>query len=550
MSRPVVLIILDGWGLAPEGPGNAVTLAKTPNIDRYWKVYPHTKLVASGEAVGLPRGEDGNSETGHLNLGAGQIVYQDLPRINMSIADGSFYEIPAFKAAAEHVKKNNSSLHLLGLIGAGGVHSSMNHLLALLHFAKDEGVQRVFLHLFTDGRDSPPTSARTFVSQAEEEIQKLGVGQIASLSGRYFGMDRDHRWERTEKAYKALVQGVGQPTKSALEAIETSYQKGITDEFLEPVILIDDQGNPVGAVKNNDAVIFFNFRIDRPRQLTKALVLPNFETLVIKKAAFDPYAERYGLHLYKVPKETTTFKREVILSGLYFVTMTEYEKGLPVQAAFPPETVKMPLGRVLAEKNLRQFHISETEKERFVTYYFNGQREEPFPGEDRTEISSPDVPTYDQKPEMSAFEVTDEVLKRIKTGMYDFIIINYANPDMVGHTGILEAGIKACEVVDECLKKVVETIINLGGTAIITADHGNVEEMINLATGEVDTEHSTNLVPFIVVDRRFSSGGQVLPKGILADVAPTVLALMGIRKPELMSGKNLLGKITGNEKSY
>jgi 2,3-bisphosphoglycerate-independent phosphoglycerate mutase len=506
--RPVVLIILDGWGLAPEGPGNAVALAKTPNISRYWSVYPHTQLEASGEAVGLPKGEQGNSETGHLNLGAGKIVYQDLPRISRSIADGSFYEIAAFKAAANHVKKNQSSLHLMGLIGAGGVHSSMNHLFALLQLAKKEGLQRVFLHLFTDGRDSPPSSAQTYIDQTTQELQKVGLGKIASLCGRYYAMDRDHRWERTQKAYEVLVQGLGNKFSSPSEAIEKSYQNGITDEFIEPTILLDENQRPIGLINDHDAIIFFNFRIDRPRQLTRAFVLPNFETLVIKKEAFDPYAEKYGLRLYEVPKGTTTFKRTRVLNDLFFVTMAEYEKRLPVQVAFPPEVVKMPIARILTERNLRQFHLAETEKERFITYYFNGQREDPFSGEDRIEIPSPEVATYDQKPEMSAYEVTEELLKRVKTNIYDFIVVNYANPDMVGHTGVLEAGIKACEATDECVGGVVSTIVNLGGVAIITADHGNVEEMINLKTGEVDTEHSTNPVPFIVIDQRLDHSGR------------------------------------------
>lgn len=540
MTKPVVLIILDGWGLAPEGPGNAITLARTPNIDRFWTVCPHTQLTASGEAVGLPRGEDGNSETGHLNLGAGYIVYQDLPRINMSIADGSFHQNPAFKAAISHVKKNNSSLHLLGLMGAGGVHSSLEHIFALLHFAKKEGLRQVFLHLFTDGRDSPPTSAPIYIAQIENEIKKVGLGQIATLCGRYFAMDRDNRWERTKKAYELMVQSIGVRQTSASGAVKKSYEEGKTDEFLEPIVLIDKDKKPMGPIKDRDAIIFLNFRIDRPRQLTKAFILPNFETMVVKKAAFDPYAERYGLHLYEVPEEMTTFKRKKILSDLFFVTMTEYEKGLPTQVAFPPEPVKLPLARVIAEKDFRQFHIAETEKERFVTYYFNGQREDPFPGEDRIEIPSPKVATYDQKPEMSAYEVTNELLKRLKINMYDFIVVNYANPDMVGHTGILKAGIKACEVVDECMAKVVSATTSLGGVAVVTADHGNVEEMINPNTGQVDTEHSTNPVPFIIIDKKFDSGGRILPRGILADVAPTILTLMGIRKPDFMSGRSLI----------
>lgn len=535
MVRPVVLIILDGWGIAPTGPGNAIALAQTPNLDRFWAVYPKTQLLASGEAVGLPRGEDGNSETGHLNLGAGQIVYQDLPRIDMSIADGSFFQISAFKAAAEHVRQNNSTLHLLGLIGAGGVHSNMRHLFALLHFAKEEGLAKISLHLFTDGRDSPPTSAQTFIAKVEAETTKVGIGKIATLCGRYYAMDRDYHWERTQKAYELLVSGKGSQANSPTEAVQQAYQDNKTDEFIEPVVI--DQG---GLVKDHDAVIFFNFRIDRPRQLTKAFILPDFETFSIKQAAFDPYAEKYGLRQYQVPGETTTFKRGKFLQDLFFVTMTEYEKGLPVQAAFPPEVIKLPLARVLAEKDLRQLHLAETEKERFVTYHFDGQREDPFPGEDRIEIPSPNVATYDQKPEMSAYEVNAELIKRIKTNMYDFILVNYANPDMVGHTGVLQAGIKACEVVDGCVGQIVKTVDNLGGASIVTADHGNVEEMINLQTGEVDTEHSTNPVPFIIVSKALNSRGRVLPRGILADVAPTILGIMEIEKPHLMTGRNLL----------
>lgn len=535
IPKPVVLVILDGWGIAPPGPGNAVTLAKTPNFDKLWAAFPHTQLTASGEAVGLPRGEDGNSETGHLNLGAGQIVFQDLPRINMSIADGSFYQIPSLKRVAEHIRKNSSSLHLLGLLGSGGVHSSLEHLFALLHFAKKEGISSVFLHLFTDGRDSPPTSALIYINKIQAEMEKIEIGKIATLCGRYFAMDRDHHWERTQKAYDLIVQGKGQQITSLKEAIKKSYENNQTDEFLEPLVVDKN-----GLIKDNDGVIFFNFRIDRPRQLTKALVIPNFETLKIRKTAFDPYAEKYGLHQYQTPDGTTTFKRGKVLHNLLFVTMTEYEKGLPVEIVFPPEIVKLPLARIISEKELHQLHLAETEKERFVTYYFDGQREKPFPGEDRVEIASPKVPTYDQKPEMSAYAVTEELTKKIKANLYDFIIVNYANPDMVGHTGVLKAGIKACEVVDECLGRVVSTVVNVGGVCLVTADHGNVEEMIDPVTGEVDTEHSSNPVPFMVIDKRFNRGSHVLSQGILADVAPTILSLMGMEKPDLMNGRNLL----------
>lgn len=538
MVKPVVLIIMDGWGIAPEGKGNAVALAKTPNIDKFWSVYPKTLLSASEEEVGLPKGESGNSEAGHLNIGAGQIVFQELPIINLSIADGSFFTIPAFLTAIKHIKNNNSKLHLIGLLGAGGVHSSMIHLFALLKLAKTQELKQVFLHLFTDGRDSPPTAAQNYIKQLTTEMEKLEIGKIASIGGRYFAMDRDHRWERTQKAYEAITSGKGKKFDSAIEGINVSYQTNKTDEFIEPFLVKDE--NNIHLIDDNDAVIFFNFRIDRPRQLTKAFVLPDFEKLVIKKIAFDPYAERYGLKQYQIPETTTTFKRSKVLKNLCFVTMTQYEPDLPVEVAFVPKATKMPLARVLAEKELRQFHIAETEKERHVTYYFNGRREKPFPGEDRTEIPSPKVKTYDLKPEMSAYGVTEELLKRIKSNLYDFIIVNYANPDMVGHTGVLGAGIKACEVVDDCVGKVVQTILNLNGVCLITADHGNVEEMIDLKTGEADTKHSFNPVPFIVTNSKFDHRGRTLARGILADVAPTVLAIMGIEKPGLMTGRNLL----------
>jgi len=538
MIKPVVLIVLDGWGLAPAGPGNAISQAKIPNFQRYWAVYPRTQLQASGEAVGLPKGERGNSEAGHLNLGAGQIVFQDLPRIDMAIADGTFFQKEAFLRAAEHVKRNQSRLHLLGLIGAGGVHSSLEHLLALLHFAKNQNITNLYLHLFTDGRDSPPTSAISYILKVEEELKILGIGKIATLIGRYYALDRDNRWERTQKAYELIVLGKGELGENPLAAIKKSYAVGITDEFIKPIILDKE-----GVIKDNDAVIFFNFRIDRPRQLTKAFVLPDFEKLEIKKVSFDPYAERYGLKIYESPKGTTTFKREKILKNLFFVTMTEYEKNLPTMVAFPPEPVKMPLARVLAEQGLRQLHIAESEKYPHVTVFFNGGRETPFTGEDWVEIPSPKISTYDLKPEMAACEVTDQVLKRLKSNIYDFILLNFANPDMVGHTGVISAGIKACEAVDKCLGEIVNTTLNLGGVCVVTADHGNVEEMINLNTGEIDTEHSTNPVPFIIIDKRYNYGGRILPRGILADVAPTVLSLMGIEKPELMIGKNLLNHV-------
>lgn len=541
MKKIVVLIILDGWGLAPAGPGNAVTSASLPNYNKFLVSFPHTRLLASGEPVGLPHGERGNSETGHLNLGAGRIVYQDLPRINMSIADGSFFKNAAFQEAIYHVKKNNSSLHLLGLVGQGGVHSTNDHLFALLRLAKDSGLKNVFLHLFTDGRDSSPTSAPLYLYLIGEKLKNDGVGKIATIGGRYFALDRDNRWERTQKTYEAMVEGKGKTAVSAEVAVQQAYQNGKTDEFIEPTIILDEKNQPISQINDNDAVIFYNYRIDRPRQLTKAFVLPDLESAVKVKPSFDPYTEKYYKKTYvELPKISNVFPRKKFLKNLLFVTMTEYEKGLPVVSAFPPITVEMPLARILAGKDLRQLHISETEKERFVTYYFNGQNEKAYPGEDWITIPSPNVATYDRQPAMSAPEVTGFVLKRLEQEVYDFILINFANPDMVGHTGVIPAGISACETVDNCLGKIVNAVYVRGGSCIITADHGNVEEMINLVTGGIDTEHSMNPAPFILVDPDYQNNSKELRNGILADVAPTVLKLLGIPKPNNFSGRSLI----------
>jgi 2,3-bisphosphoglycerate-independent phosphoglycerate mutase len=536
MSKPVVLIILDGWGIAPEGPGNAVTQAKIPHFKSFWDSYPHTSLLASGEAVGLPHDEKGNSETGHMNLGAGRIIYQDLPRISMAIADGSFFRNHAFVETANHVKKYNSCFHLMGLIGHGGVHSSMDHLYALLRFAKEQELKNVYLHLFTDGRDSPPTSASIYLEQLIKEIKEIGIiAPIATIMGRYYGLDRDNRWERTEVAYRALTERKGETTNDLKKALQKSYDEGITDEFIKPIIISETRG-----IGKNDGVVFFNFRIDRPRQLTKAFVIDEFKKLVGQKIAFDPYTEKYLKKTYVERRIASIFDRGPKIENLFFTTMTEYEKDLPAKVAFAPIRVNLPLGRILSENNLRQLRITETEKERFVTYYFNGQREEPFPGEDRVIVPSPDVQTYDLKPEMAAFQTTDEVIKNLKRRIYDFILLNYANPDMVGHTGVLQAGIKACEIVDENLGRLITAIKNIEGVALITADHGNVEEMINLETGQVDTEHSTNPVPFIVVGNEFLNQPNKIQSGILADIAPTVLKLLGVAIPNEMSGRALL----------
>lgn len=549
-SKFVVLAVLDGWGIAKPGDGNAISQANTVNMDRFWSSFPHTQLTASGQAVGLPHGEAGNTETGHLNLGAGRIVYQDLARINMAIADGTFFQNKTFLEAIEHARKNNSNLHLMGLIGAGGVHSNIEHLYALIRLAAQYKFDRVFLHLFTDGRDSPPTAARTYINQLREVIKTEGVGQIASIMGRYWAMDRDQRWDRTAKAYFALTQGKGDLVKTPEEAIESSYSQGKTDEFIEPSIITDSQGKPLGLIKDNDSVIFFNFRIDRPRQLTKAFILEDFSKANIVWS-FDPYRVKYEKkHVIEKKPEITRepFPRGKKLQNLYFVMMTEYARLLVeagAHVAFPPETVVMPLGRVIAENNMRQLRIAESEKERFVTFYFNGQNEVVYPGEDRIIIPSPKVPTYDQKPEMSAPQLTEALLSRLKGegSSYSFVLINFANPDMVGHTGNIGAAIRACEVVDEMIGKIADFVLAYGGTLLITADHGNVEQMIDPQSGGVNPEHTTNPVPFIAVSKNFLNKPMMMTSGILADVAPTVLALLGIAKPDIMTGRNLLKEL-------
>lgn len=545
MSAPlVVLIVLDGWGLAPASAYNPISQANTPNIDKFWSSYPHTQLAASGQAVGLPRGEAGNTETGHLNLGAGRIVYQDLPRINLAIANGSFFKNEAFLGAIEHARKMGSNLHLMGLLGAGGVHSSKEHLFAIIRLCKEQNFKRVFIHIFTDGRDSPPNAAIGYIEELEGFLKSQEIGKIASVMGRYWAMDRDLRWERTAKAYFALTNGQGQLVCCAQEAVEKAYESGVTDEFIEPS-LVSSSGKPIALIGENDAVIFFNFRIDRPRQLTKAFVWNKFEEEANKDWGFDPYEVKYrGKHTAPRP-QIKPFRRGPKIKNLYFVTMTEYGKPLKDKTvvAFPPVRVKHPLGAVIAERGLRQLRIAESEKERFVTFYFNGQSEISFAGEERVIVPSPEVPTYDQKPEMSAPEITQEFLEKIGTqapAPYHFALINFANPDMVGHTGDFKAIKRACEVVDEQLGKIVTRVNSLGGVTLITADHGNAEQNVDPATGELDTEHSTNPVPFIVVGQQFLANAQRLESGVLADVAPTVLQLLGIKRPSIMTGRVLV----------
>jgi len=544
----VILTVLDGWGIAPAGPGNAITQAETPNMNRFMVSYPHTQLIASGESVGLPHGEVGNTETGHLNLGAGRIVYQDLQRINMSIADGTFFANPVLIGAIDHARTNNSNLHLMGLLGAGGVHSNVEHLFALISLAKKHSFDKVFLHLFTDGRDSPPTAAKTYISQIRDAINREGIGKIATVMGRYWAMDRDMRWDRTAKAYACLTKAEGHLVKTPEEAIDISYAEGKTDEFIEPSVMAGPDGKPLTVIKENDSVIFFNFRIDRPRQLSRAFVLPDFSKANVP-AGFDPYAVKYQkTHLEQVPVvQGEPFVRGQRINNLYFVTMTEYGKQI-VEAgalvAFPPEIVKIPIGRIISEAGCKQLRVAESEKERFVTFYFNGQQEIAFPGEDRMIIPSPKVATYDLMPQMSAPELTDSLINKMKDFPdYKFILVNFANADMVGHTGSIGATAKACQVVDECLKKLEDWVLTYNGLMLVTADHGNAEEMIDSHTGEIETEHSSNPVPLIAISKDLIGKAETVTSGILADVAPTILKLLDLAVPSSMTGRYLLDSV-------
>jgi len=541
--RPVVLIILDGWGVAPPGPGNAVTQAKIPFFQNLLSYYPHGLLDASGEAVGLPRGEAGNSETGHLNIGAGLIVYQDLPRINLAIADGSFFKNFAFHAAIDHARKYESNMHLLGLVGSGGVHSNIEHLLALLQLFKEQGVNRVYLHLITDGRDSPPESSILYIKEIQSYLDSLGFGEIATIMGRYFAMDRDRRWDRTEKAYLALTGDISEKGENVIEIINSSYKKNITDEFIVPTV-ITKKGIPLPRICANDSVIFFNYRVDRPQQLTKAFVLDNFEEEA-NIIDFDLYAEKYyKKHTPEISEFYPPFARGPKIPHLYFVTMTEYNRNVHVSSvAFPPQIITYPLGESLSRKGLLQLRVAESEKERFVTYYFNGQREASFMGEERLIVPSPKVPTYDLKPEMSAYEMTQIFISKLREKKYDFFLINFANPDMVAHTGNLPATIVACETVDKCLSQMIPLILAEKGTVFVTGDHGNAEELINPKTGGVDTEHSTYPVPFLAINKKWEGKSGKLSHGILADIAPTILEVMHIAKPKSMTGRNLLENI-------
>lgn len=521
--KPVVLAVLDGWGIAPDGPGNAITKSKTPNLDRFIKTYPAMALIASGEAVGLRFGEQGNSEVGHLNIGAGRVYYQSLTRIDKTISDGTFGSVEAFKKAFEHIKKNGSALHLVGLLSKGNVHASIDQLNALLEAAKKQKLTRLFVHAILDGRDAPFDAGQKHVGDLQKYLSKLKLGEIASLSGRMFAMDRNNRWDRTEPAYRAMAVGkAAQTADDALAAVKASYHRKVYDEEFAPTV-ITKKGAPVGILQKGDAVIFWNFRPDRMRQLVAAFALPSF-------AKFDRPSPADNL----------------------FVTMTEYAKDLPVVVAFAPEVVKHPLSRVISDAGLKQLHAAETEKYAHVTFFLNGTLEAPFNGEDRVIVPSPRVESYAEKPEMAAKEITQKMVKDIEAGAHDFIAVNFANGDMVAHTGNMKATQKAVTTIDECLGKIAKAVLEKNGVMIITADHGNAEEMTNLVTGEMDKEHSTNPVPFIVVGAQFEGqsgavvegvGGDLSltpPVGVLADVAPTVLKILGLKPPAEMTGRALV----------
>jgi 2,3-bisphosphoglycerate-independent phosphoglycerate mutase len=511
MSKsPVALIILDGFGCRNETKGNAVAQAKKPNFERFWKQFPHNQLGASGESVGLPNGQMGNSEVGHLNIGAGRIVYQSLTRVNIAIREGEFEKNETLVGAINHVKKEGTSLHLFGLLSDGGVHSHIDHMFALLRMAAKEGIDKVYVHAFLDGRDVGPQTAEGFIQSTIDVMKEIGVGEFATISGRYYSMDRDKRWERVEKSYRSMVYGEGPAYTNPLDVVKDSYEKGIYDEFVLPSVITKENGEPVATIKDNDAVIFYNFRPDRAIQISNTFTNDDFRS-------FD-----------RGPKHP---------KNLFFVCMTHFSETVDGYVAFKPTNLDNTLGEVLAQNNLKQLRIAETEKYPHVTFFMSGGREAEFPGEERVLIPSPKVATYDLKPEMSAYEVTEALVNEINQDKFDAILLNFANPDMVGHSGMLEPTIKAVETVDECLGRVVDLILEKGGAAIITADHGNADEVITIE-GNPMTAHTTNPVPVIVT----KEGVEVRDGGILGDLAPTILDLLKIEKPAEMTGTSLIKK--------
>lgn len=499
-----MLMILDGFGSAPAGPGNAISQATTPNLDKIFETYPNTTIKASGLDVGLPDGQMGNSEVGHMNIGAGRIIYQDLTLITKSIEDGSFFKNPAFEKAVSHVKENDSSLHFFGLLSDGGVHSHIDHLLALIDLAAEKGLSKVYVHCFFDGRDVPPDCAQKYTDRLEAYMKEKGVGKIATAAGRYYAMDRDKRWDRVEKAYDAMTSAEGEHAASAAQAVTDSYEAGNMDEFVLPAVI-----DPEGIVKDGDSVIMYNFRPDRAREITRAFVDPDFDG----------------------------FERKKKINDLCYVCMTQYDAEMPnVMVAYPPEHYKNTLGEYVSGKGLTQLRIAETEKYAHVTFFFNGGVEEPNKNEERILIPSPKVATYDLQPEMSAYQVTDAVLEQIEKDKFDMIILNFANADMVGHTGVMEAAVKAIETLDECVPKIVDAVLEKGGAILMTADHGNADEMLD-ADGNVVTSHSLNPVPLVNIQK---DAAPLKDGGRLSDLAPTLLHIMGLSVPDEMTGHNLI----------
>lgn len=507
-SKPIALIILDGFGLREETQGNAIAQANIPNFKRYWSTYPHTKLQAAGEAVGLPNGQMGNSEVGHLNIGAGRTVYQDLTRVNKEIREGSFFDNDVILEAMRYAKAKNKALHMYGLLSDGGVHSHINHLFALLHLAKREEVKHVYVHAFLDGRDVAPDSAKGYIEQLLAKMEELGIGQIATLQGRYYSMDRDNRWDRIEKAYQAMVYGEGPRYKDPVQAVVESYEKSIYDEFVLPTVIVDEENEPIGLISSEDAVIFYNFRPDRAIQISQ--VFTNLDFRGFNRGPAAPHA-------------------------LHYVCLTHFSETVKGFVAYKPANLDNTLGEVLTQNGLKQLRIAETEKYPHVTFFFSGGRESKFEGETRILIDSPQVATYDLKPEMSAYQVTEALLQELEADQHDAIILNLANPDMVGHSGMLEPTIIAVETVDQCLGQIVDKIIEKGGIALITADHGNADMVLD-AQNRPFTAHTTNPVPFIVTKQ----GINLREGGILADISPTILDLLRLQQPEEMTGKTLV----------
>ena len=505
-KKVTMLMILDGFGINERTEGNAIALANTPVLDKIFKTNPNTIIKTSGLDVGLPEGQMGNSEVGHTNIGAGRIVYQELTRITKSIEDGDFFSLPELVEAIENCKKNHTKLHIMGLLSDGGVHSHIRHLYAILELAKRRDFEDVYVHCFLDGRDTPPASGEGYIAELEKKMEEKGVGKIASIQGRFYAMDRDKRWERVLKAFDALVNGIGEKATSATIAIEDSYQKEIFDEFVVPTVICNGDDTPIATISENDSVVFFNFRPDRAREITRSLV----------------------------DKEFTGFERKYF--PLYYVCFTNYDDTIEnVHIVFKKEEIKNTFGEIVSKRGLTQLRIAETEKYAHVTFFFNGGEEKQYNGEDRILVSSPKVETYDMQPEMSAIEVTDKVVEAIESKKYDAIILNYANPDMVGHTGSLEAAIKAIETIDTCVGRVYEAINNTNGVLLITADHGNSEQMIDYTTGEPHTAHTTNPVPLVLIGKNCT-----LKPGRLSDLAPTMLEIMGIEKPAEMTGESLI----------